>query len=1554
MPLFHAASNVQINDGNFVDIGGDLNLHITQPTTGQDSDPLSAIESAFSGGGPGRRLLGVEDNRRQIGAARMLAYDPPLLNRSPFPFPRLEHRLGAPAILEPFSGTQNYVPIPQSTGYQHLVRGPTASSYLLPDSAPMSGPSHIPLINNHPSTSSALVLRQPVPTAQIFSDPALPSSDPPRIRLLAPTPRPPSVDHSGFRFFNHLESTNFEPFTGPPGESSQPFPAQYGSDVSLARIMNGRSWGSFSSGPKTNINVSGNVNNIQRQGESGLNILHRAVAGGAFHDSLERYPQPRCHPETRTEMLEDLRQWCSQTDFGSSVLWLHGPAGAGKSAIAQSVCQMMEAEGRLGASFFFKRGDASRGSGNKLFSTIAYQLALCLPDLQQIISQLVEDDPSILDRTLSTQLQRLIIEPYQHGIRSRPLVVVIDGLDECKDQSIQREILISLGRAINDQLLPFQLLIASRPEPHIQELFTGVLKDISRLLNIQQSFLDVHIYLKDELARVQREHWETMAMVPEPWPAPNILEKLTDKSSGYFVYAATVIRFIDDRDFRPTDRLNMIIGVQTVESEAPFAALDELYIQILSAVPVSRHPQLLEILAVIAAKFNLSGLHIEQLLEFQPGDARLILRHLHSVLDIPRDAGKRISVHHASFLDFLDDPTRSGVFHIGELQRTNLAHHILKGLSLEIDSSTDHVAWQLDQVEFEYVMSIQPTPDLVSRLRPLNTDFLVFPNVHHVIRKVLSWLRRCQPLPDEIIQLWEDYQAIVTSGIHSPSRMKIRSEGVIGELEMHRNFPQASAQLVKIMFTRVRRLLDSGDFSRIEATTADIHSKKENLADMDPSTIEDLASSMHYFGYWRGTAARTLIFNKEAVQVYRKLAETDPSINKDLALSLNNLGVDLRNTEQYEDAVLADEEAVQLHRKLAESNLGADLNNNRQYEAAVHAEEEAVQVCRKLVETDPTITKDLAHSLHNLGVDLSHTRQYEAAARIDEEAVQLRRKLAEIDPTVTKDLASSLHNLGIDLHKAGQYEAAVRIDEEAVQLRRKLAETDPTVSEDLASSLHNLGADLNYNRQYEAAVQAEEEAVQVRRKLVETNPTITKDLAHSLHNLGFDLRNTVQYEAAARIDEEAAQLRRKLAETDPTITKDLASSLHNLGIDLHKAGQYEAAARIDEEAVQLRRKLAETDPTVTKDLASSLHNLGIDLHKAGQYEAAARIDEEAVQLRRKLAETDPSISQDLATSLHNLGADLNNNRQYEAAVQAEEEAVQVRRKLVETNPTLTKDLAHSLHNLGVDLSHTRQYEAAVRADEEAVELRRKLVESNPTIIKDLAHSLQSLGFDLRAAGRHRDALSADGEAAEICRELAETDRTIILNLAHSLHSLSVNLGAVGRNEDASFAAEETVDLYSTQNQTVQTQLNLANVLVHWATYLRALNREEDSVQMCEKGVVIYRKLSETEPESTAGNLLLLARDLCVARLHEDALRAADQSIELYHGLTPAKLALTKDLIEALGCRAKSLRALGREEDAARAEAEIATLQSASSRPEKGQAPVDPSESQKVSEPREVA
>jgi tetratricopeptide (TPR) repeat protein len=110
--------------------------------------------------------------------------------------------------------------------------------------------------------------------------------------------------------------------------------------------------------------------------------------------------------------------------------------------------------------------------------------------------------------------------------------------------------------------------------------------------------------------------------------------------------------------------------------------------------------------------------------------------------------------------------------------------------------------------------------------------------------------------------------------------------------------------------------------------------------------------------------------------------------------------------------------------------------------------------------------------------------------QVDEEAARLHRKLAETDPSVTKDLANSLHNFGVDLHDIGHHKDAVKVKEEAARLHHKLAETDPSVTKDLAHSLHNLGMDLHAIGCNKDAVQAYEEAVRLRRKLAKTNPVV--------------------------------------------------------------------------------------------------------------------------------------------------------------------------------------------------------------------------------------------------------------------------------------------------------------------------------------------------------------------------------------------------------------------------------------------------------------------------------
>ncbi|KAJ7875717.1 hypothetical protein B0H14DRAFT_2568568 [Mycena olivaceomarginata] len=391
---------------------------------------------------------------------------------------------------------------------------------------------------------------------------------------------------------------------------------------------------------------------------------HGKTARDAFHNSAERYPQPRCHPETRKRILDDLKDWSFDTNSRTIVLWLHGPAGAGKSAIAQSFCQNLEAGERLVAGFFF--------NGERCKVVFHHRVS-------------------------ARSSEKFEKSPFARAIPQHPIVIVIDGLDECGGQNIQQEILRSIGNSIRDEHLPLRFLIASRPEPHIRDIFVGpCLKRSHRPLNINRSFDDVHNYLVDEFTRIHADHHETMAGVPY------------------------------DKYFRPTERLEIIMGIADPDSESPFSALDQLYTQILVNVPQIIWPRLLRILTVIVTGLNLIIPHIEQLLELKPGDVQLTLCGLHSVVKIDERL-QHVTLHHASFLDFLDNPTRSGMFYVGSSQqRMDLAWKILRAFSYKCDDP------------------------FLNRSGP----------VALCLQKVLEWLKEIRPCPQDLIDLLEDYKFI--------------------------------------------------------------------------------------------------------------------------------------------------------------------------------------------------------------------------------------------------------------------------------------------------------------------------------------------------------------------------------------------------------------------------------------------------------------------------------------------------------------------------------------------------------------------------------------------------------------------------------------------------------------------------------------------------------------------------------------------------------------------------------------------------------------------------
>ncbi|KAF9069340.1 hypothetical protein BDP27DRAFT_1197821, partial [Rhodocollybia butyracea] len=327
----------------------------------------------------------------------------------------------------------------------------------------------------------------------------------------------------------------------------------------------------------------------------GLHILYGHTSTSALFNAEARFPPPLCHPGTREGVLKELNNWVKQDTVqvvpnDSSLRWLYGPAGAGKSAIAQTFAESCAKDGTLAGSFFFWRTGPSRNGPERLFATLALQIAGAMPELRSIINSVVIKNPSVLTSSMEIQFSELILQPcisspLLSSMRTR--IIIIDGLDECSNSRDQQRILSIFRDAMHKYPLPFQILIASRPEPRIKEKFNNrELRTICQWVplddDIYQASQEIRAFLQARFQEILGHHLHTMEHVARPWPTHNQIEVLVQKSSGHFIYPSTVLKYIDDDGTVPADRLDVVLGIQTLEgTESPFAELDALYHQIM-------------------------------------------------------------------------------------------------------------------------------------------------------------------------------------------------------------------------------------------------------------------------------------------------------------------------------------------------------------------------------------------------------------------------------------------------------------------------------------------------------------------------------------------------------------------------------------------------------------------------------------------------------------------------------------------------------------------------------------------------------------------------------------------------------------------------------------------------------------------------------------------------------------------------------------------------------------------------------------------------------------
>lgn len=415
-----------------------------------------------------------------------------------------------------------------------------------------------------------------------------------------------------------------------------------------------------------------------------LNIHQEAVlaklksAKGAAFDSPSHVNSSRCYPGTREGILEHIQDWSTKQD-GQCIFWLNGGAGTGKSTISRTIAQSFANKGMLGASFFFKYGEADRGSMALFFPTIASQLVQTFPQIAPHIRAAIEADLTIYDRSIKEQFDKLITEPIKKlsEVSQLPTIVIVaDALDECDNVEHVRLVVHLLSQVKHSASACLKFFVTSRPELAIRLGFADICGHYEDLILHQVPSIiverDIALLLQHEFNVILQDYNKSVSSnrrLPLSWPGTESFQQLVSMSAPLFIFAATACRFVRDRRLGgPKEQLMKILEQQTIYGL--ISKLNATYLPTVNGLVAGlseaekrhvceRFKHIVGSIVTLASPLCIPSL--TRLLDIPLEVIEDQLDLLHSVLYVPPDPQSPVRLLHLSFRDFLVDPEKANL-----------------------------------------------------------------------------------------------------------------------------------------------------------------------------------------------------------------------------------------------------------------------------------------------------------------------------------------------------------------------------------------------------------------------------------------------------------------------------------------------------------------------------------------------------------------------------------------------------------------------------------------------------------------------------------------------------------------------------------------------------------------------------------------------------------------------------------------------------------------------------------------------------------------------------
>ncbi|KAF3065606.1 hypothetical protein CFAM422_009661 [Trichoderma lentiforme] len=371
----------------------------------------------------------------------------------------------------------------------------------------------------------------------------------------------------------------------------------------------------------------------------------------------------RKHPGTCSWVLKNpkIGSWL-QSKPDTSVLWLQGTPGSGKSVISTQLVNFMQASDMFVIHHFCTYLYTSSTTYEQILKSLLMQLLRKDGDLVAHVYEefvLGKKSPTVpaLERLLQLLFKSISNEPS----KAEYVWVILDGLDECELEK-QARVVSLMNQVASDRSSPgnttCKVLISSRTS----SILTNCLRKKQTIsLSYEKDCLEEAIrqYASQRLQSLEQKFHQLHI---SPGEVDNIERGIAKKADGMFLYARLVLDYLSTNIFYSGDEIMTSVN-QLPEKLGDFYR--KILLQILTHLDIRSENRVKSILSWIAfAKRPLKRLELLSAITFSSGEHEVTNLVPEYILDIcgplcEERGDTTLTFIHVSVKEFLQTPSSS-------------------------------------------------------------------------------------------------------------------------------------------------------------------------------------------------------------------------------------------------------------------------------------------------------------------------------------------------------------------------------------------------------------------------------------------------------------------------------------------------------------------------------------------------------------------------------------------------------------------------------------------------------------------------------------------------------------------------------------------------------------------------------------------------------------------------------------------------------------------------------------------------------------------------------